>query len=102
MPLHLRYAAVVLALCVSVFIFAPTPAQAIPMAGDYMFTSTFTGTFTSDGTMLTAWDFTCVLGTCSYSSNLSNTGDPPVTNDSTLFQQNDLETVKLDWVNTKS
>ena len=32
-------------------------AHAIPVAGDYEFTSGLVGTFTSDGNQLTAWDF---------------------------------------------
>lgn len=39
------------------FILGPTPAQAIPVAGDYILTgsSNFVGSFTSDGSQLTAW-----------------------------------------------
>ena len=33
----------------------PPTAHAIPAAGDYVFTSGLTGTFTSDGNQLTAW-----------------------------------------------
>lgn len=36
----------------------PQPAQAIPTAGDYIFTSGLSGTFTSDGSMLTVWHIT--------------------------------------------
>ena len=36
---------------------APPAAHAIPVAGDYEFTSGLTGTFTSDGNSLTAWSF---------------------------------------------
>lgn len=36
---------------------APPTAHAIPVAGDYEFTSGLVGTFTSDGNQLTAWDF---------------------------------------------
>lgn len=37
----------------------PTPAMAIPMSGDYRidYPAVLVGTFTSDGTKMTAWDF---------------------------------------------
>lgn len=38
--------------------FTPPTAHAIPVAGDYVFTSGLTGSFTSDGSRLTDWDFT--------------------------------------------
>ena len=41
----------------------PTPSHAIPLAGDYAFTAGFTGTFTSNGSKLTEWNFTDSLGT---------------------------------------
>lgn len=40
-----------------IIIMTSGPVHAIPMAGNYAFTSGFTGIFTSDGTKLTAWDF---------------------------------------------
>jgi hypothetical protein len=40
-----------------VIVVASGPVHAIPMAGNYAFTSGFTGVFTSDGSKLTAWDF---------------------------------------------
>ena len=36
---------------------SPPTAHAIPVAGDYVFTSGLTGTFTSTGTSLSAWNF---------------------------------------------
>jgi PEP-CTERM motif len=39
---------------------SPPTAHAIPIAGDYVFTSGLTGTFTSDGTSLTTWSFNLV------------------------------------------
>lgn len=41
---------------------APTNSYAIPVAGSYAFTSGLTGTFTSDGSKLTAWDIVGPLG----------------------------------------
>ncbi len=35
-----------------------SPSYAIPIAGDYVFTNGLTGTFTSDGSQLTAWNIT--------------------------------------------
>ncbi len=35
-----------------------SPSYAIPIAGNYTFTNGLTGTFTSDGSQLTAWDIT--------------------------------------------
>ena len=40
--------------------FSPPAAHAIPVVGDYEFTHFLTGTFTSDGNTLTAWDITAV------------------------------------------
>jgi hypothetical protein len=37
---------------------SPLTSHAIPIAGNYMFTSGLTGTFTSDGNQLTTWNFT--------------------------------------------
>ncbi len=41
----------------------PTSSYAIPSAGTYVFTSGLTGTFTSNGTSLTAWDILGPSGT---------------------------------------
>ena len=41
---------------------APTNSYAIPVAGNYAFTSGLTGTFTSDGSKLTVWDIVGPLG----------------------------------------
>lgn len=47
-----------LGLCLAVSAITPTTSHAIPSAGDYIFTSGLTGTFTSDGTQLTKWSIT--------------------------------------------
>ena len=63
------------------------PALAIPIAGDYTLTSTLVnGSFTSDGNMLTAWSFTTMPATTSF------TGLPPspanvLFNNPTIFTQ---------------
>ena len=54
-------------LSVSLIALLPRPSHAIslpaiPVAGDYVFTSGLTGTFTSDGTRLTAWTITGSYG----------------------------------------
>lgn len=56
--------AVVLGLVLGLAITAMTPSSshAIPTAGDYIFTSGPTGTFTSSGTDLTAWSITDLSG----------------------------------------
>lgn len=56
--------AVVLGLVLGLAITAMTPSSshAIPTAGDYIFTSGPTGTFTSSGTDLTAWSITDLFG----------------------------------------
>lgn len=46
----------VLGLVGGVAAITPTSSYAIPSAGSYVFTSGLTGTFTSNGTSLTAWD----------------------------------------------
>lgn len=54
-----RLKAVVLGLSIFMAgpLMTPAPSHAIPNAGDYTFTSGLTGSFTSDGTALTAWNF---------------------------------------------
>ena len=49
-------AMMVLSLMGGVAAVAPTNSYAIPSSGNYVFTSGLTGTFTSNGTSLTAWD----------------------------------------------
>lgn len=49
--------AVLLALVFVATVITPAMSHAISLAGDYIFTSVFTGTFTSDGSALTVWSF---------------------------------------------
>lgn len=51
-----------LSLMVGVAAVTPTKSYAIPLAGNYAFTSGLTGTFTSDGSKLTGWDIVGPLG----------------------------------------
>ncbi len=69
-----------LALCLSAYILNPTPASAIPSAGDYVFTSGLTGTFTSSGTQLTSWNFTDPINDIPWLSAFS-----PLSNNETSF-----------------
>ncbi len=41
---------------------SPAPSFAIPVAGDYIFTLGFSGTFTTDGNQVTAFDITVPSG----------------------------------------
>ena len=59
-----------LGLGLAVTVIAPSSSHAIPTAGDYIFTSGPTGTFTSSGTDLTAWSITDLFGKTW--SNLNN------------------------------
>lgn len=64
-PVSQRIAAIVTVLSLmsgGVAAVAPTTSYAIPLAGNYTFTSGLTGTFTSDGANLTAWDIIGPLG----------------------------------------
>lgn len=49
-------------ICSALTVLSPVPAQAIPSAGDYTFTSGFTGTFTSNGTSVTEYNFIDAVG----------------------------------------
>ena len=51
-----------LSLLGGVAVVAPTQSYAIPVAGEYAFTSGLSGTFTSDGSKLTAWNILGPLG----------------------------------------
>lgn len=85
-----------LALVFGVTTITPATSHAIPVAGDYAFTSGFTGTFTSNGNAVTIWSFsvpsTIVLWTDS---------DPsvrPTTNDNTIFfAATQAGDVRIDW-----
>ncbi len=46
----------------SLLTLSPPAAHAIPAAGDYVFTSLFSGSFTSTGSSLSAWQFTTPSG----------------------------------------
>lgn len=84
------------ALVFGVTTITPATSHAIPVAGDYTFTSGVTGTFTSNGNALTVWSFsvpsTIVLWTDS---------DPsvrPTTNDDTIFfAATQVGDVRIDW-----
>ncbi len=52
---------------VGMVMLAATPAEAIPVASDYLFTSGLTGTFTSTGSSLSAWEIQ--FGTLQFSSS---------------------------------
>lgn len=87
------------ALVCGVTTITPATSHAIPVAGDYTFTSGFTGTFTSNGNAVTVWSFsvpsTIVLWTDS---------DPsvrPATNGNTIFfAATQAGDVRIDWSNT--
>jgi len=83
MTLHLRYAAVILALCVSVFVWAPKPANATPMTYDFT-SGPLTGWFTYDSDLATNnfsdWDFTDGIGTYTTGGFLTNNVDRLVSN----------------------
>lgn len=75
----------------------PAPAHAIPTAGDYTFTSGFTGTFTSNGNALTVWTFT-VPSTVVLWTDSEPSVNPPITNDSLVFSaQTQAGFIKIDW-----
>lgn len=59
---RIAVAVTVLSLLGGVAVVAPTASYALPLPGDYVFTSGLTGTFTSDGAKLTAWDIAGPLG----------------------------------------
>jgi len=106
MEISLRSAALVLALCLSVFILGPTPAQAIPVAGDYVLTgsSNFVGSFTSDGSQLTAWNISYnplsvtwnTLDAC-----FGTSGDCVQTNTNFFFNtySTAFDNLYIDWAN---
>ena len=52
---------------VGALILSASPAHAIPVAGDYQFTSGLSGTFTSNGNSLSAWEIQ--FGTLQFSSS---------------------------------
>ena len=88
----------------SALLILPPPSHAIPVAGNYEFTSGLTGTFTSNGTQLTSWSFTDPLD-----SLWHITWNPTVrtiSNNPSLFEQGDffggrfgvlIFNVKIDW-----
>lgn len=77
MALHLRFVAVVLALCVTVFVCAPLQAQAAPITYDFT-SGPLSGWFTYDSALaidnFTNWDFSDLYGTYT-PSGLVNTND---------------------------
>ena len=97
MARYFRSAAVILGLCLSLFILGPTPAQAIPVAGDYMFTSGLTGTFTSDGSQLTQW---AITDTNSYLWSNTDVSQLEVLNNSFQFWYNNgdlTRSINISW-----
>lgn len=81
----------------------PTTAMAIPVAGDYLFTEPpvtgtphFTGTFTTDGTKLTAWHITTPEGTEFSSEDLLVAPTRILRNDVHLFSYA-FSYLEIDW-----
>jgi len=74
----------ILLLSASFLICAPAPAHAIPVAGDYEFTSGLTGNFTSDGSQLTSWNFSDPVGSMIWSNTSSSFQNVSVNNTSSF------------------
>lgn len=76
--------------CIILFGTWTGPAEAVPVAGDYILSSTFVnGTFTSTGTSLALWQFedSWSLNTWSGPTPLAPTGSSVLVNDSNTFRQ---------------
>lgn len=77
----------------------PTPAMAIPTSGDYRFQTLFLeGTFTSDGTKMTVWNFTSPdfgtgVGPITWSS--ADLAGVRFNNEGGLFQENGRSTLGI-------
>ena len=74
---------------------APPTAHAIPTAGDYVFTSGLTGTFTSTGSSLSAWQITDPSG-----NPYNSLTDTVVDNSPVLFAVKtgpDFPFLQLEW-----
>lgn len=62
----------------------PTPSLAIPVAGDHIFTLGFSGTFTTDGNQVTAFDITVPTGDRITTADVVP-GHPTTVNDAGMF-----------------
>ena len=71
---------------------SPPTAHAIPVSGDYVFTTGITGSFTSNGTKLTAWDF--VLDGSAVTWRHDNTTQVVLANDGTAWFAQDTQATK--------
>lgn len=81
---RLRRAGLFTGLCLTlVCLGISSPSHAIPLAGNYEFTNGFTGTFTSNGSQLTAWNFT--LPSMSSTVFCKACGQDTPTNSSSIF-----------------
>ncbi len=80
---------------VGALMLAASPAEAIPVAGDYLFTSGLTGTFTSTGSSLSAWEIQ--FGPAAW-SNLSSI--IVFQNNADIFENDSFltfDSLHLDW-----
>lgn len=73
-------------------IVAPTNSYAIPSAGNYVFTSGLTGSFTSNGTSLTVWN---IVGP---SSTHYLTGSTILNNSNTFTQVVGTKALGISWL----
>ena len=85
-----------LALVFGVTTITPATSHAIPVAGDYTFTSGFTGTFTSNGNALTVWSFSVPSTIVRWTD--SDPSVRPATNGNTIFfAATQAGDVRIDW-----
>jgi hypothetical protein len=97
-----RRAALVTGLCLTmVCLGVSSPSYAIPIAGNYVFTNGLGGTFTSNGTQLTAWNITTLLSPTIFCAAC---GQQTSFNDSSSFVTIDKsitpnEELSISWAN---
>ena len=97
-----RRAALFTGLCLTIICLGlSSPTYAIPVAGNYIFTNGLDGTFTSDGTKLTAWNIT--LQPLSSTVFCDACGQQTSSNDLSFFQAIDksitpTEELSLSWM----
>ena len=86
----------VLGLVLGLQLFTAATAHAIPVQGDYVFTSGLSGTFSSDGSKLTAWNIIDPNAITWANTNLTQT---VVFNDSSYLglQSGTAAQILLDW-----
>lgn len=97
-----RRAALFTGLCLTIVCLGvSSPTYAIPVAGNYVFTNGLGGTFTSDGTQLTAWNITTLLSStvfCNACGQVTSFNDPSSfqTIDNSITPNEELS---LSWAN---